>query len=410
MKSPYFFILLLFFTFCSTDNDPPFNEMEEVVTQPEEKVVDPTEEFSSSILTSSVEYINYTGSLLKSFASFTTDEELDYEFKDVNAFKLIYESLDENQQNVEVSGILILPDIEEPKGIISLQHSTLSSNDQAPSNSLLGANEFTVAAIYASTGYVTVISDYVGYGVNANQRHPYELRESLGLSSHDMIVAAKAYLEQNEIDVTDDLYLVGYSEGGFATLATHQKIEADQSFEITHTYSGAGAYDKTEFSKFILQKDEDLTFLGTYLWVLDVYNKHYSNLRYPWSYIVNEPYATNLENIGLINAPVADSLINLNPKELFTETFKNGLLEETDTHILMALMDNNLLDWTPVAPITLFHGTEDDYVYPLNSQNAFDQLSQNGGELEYIRIEGKNHQDAAIPFFFEALNRIHNKE
>jgi dipeptidyl aminopeptidase/acylaminoacyl peptidase len=76
----------------------------------------------------------------------------------------------------------------------------------------------------------------------------------------------------------------------------------------------------------------------------------------------------------------------------------------------MALMDNNLLDWTPVAPITLFHGTEDDYVYPLNSQNAFDQLSQNGGELEYIRIEGKNHQDAAIPFFFEALNRIHNKE
>ena len=157
------------------------------------------------------------------------------------------------------------------------------------------------------------------------------------------------------------------------------------------------------------QKDEDLTFLGTYLWVLDVYNNHYSNLKYPWSDIVNEPYATNLENIGLINAPVADSLISLNPKELFTETFKKGLLDETDTNVLMALMDNDLLNWTPIAPITLFHGAEDDFVYPLNSRNAFDQLSQNGGELEYVSIEGKNHQAAAVPFFFGTLNRIQSQ-
>jgi hypothetical protein len=85
---------------------------------------------------------------------------------------VFFETTDENQQPIIGSGIVMIPKTETPLGIVSLKHSTIEDNSEAPSNSALGRNEFTIGSIIASSGFITILSDYIGYGINNTQRHP----------------------------------------------------------------------------------------------------------------------------------------------------------------------------------------------------------------------------------------------
>jgi len=102
-------------------------------------------------------------------------------------------------------------------------------------------------------------------------------------------------------------------------------------------------------------------------------------------------------------------LISLNPTTLFTDDFRNGVSKGSNSELLEVIAENDLINWNPVAPISLFHGTLDDFVFPLNSLNAYTKFMEGGSEVEYIQIEDKDHNDAAIPFFFESLVKIHNR-
>lgn len=60
----------------------------------------------------------------------------------------------------------------------------------------------------------------------------------------------------------------------------------------------------------------------------------------------------------------------------------------------------------PVAPITFYHGTEDDFVFPLNRENALESLTQNGADVTYISLEGRGHGTAALPIFLSVLKEL----
>ena len=403
MKKYFYLFVLLCFVFCSKEETqlPDTNP-----TLPPIEVVEPEAPVVSSIIDSTEAYKTYSGAILKTFAGLSTDIALDYDFQNIEITKVFFETTDENQQPIIGSGVIMIPKTETPLGIVSLQHSTIEDNSEAPSYSALGRNEFTIGSIIASSGFITILSDYIGYGINNTQRHPYEHKASLANNTYDMLLAAEAFLVQQEIDFPENLYLIGYSEGGGSTLALHEKIELENTFTITQSFVGGGAYDKTLFLELILNKDEDLEFLGSYLWVLDVYNKFYPTLQKDWNQYINEPYATQLNTLETINGPVPEDLINLNPTSLFTEEFRSGINDSTNIAILDVMADNNLTNWTPKAPILFFHGALDNFVFPIITLNTFSNFKEKGSEVEYIQFEDKNHLDAAIPFFFESLSRM----
>ncbi len=72
---------------------------------------------------------------------------------------------------------------------------------------------------------------------------------SLGSTSYDMLKATKEFLTNEEVKANNKLFLLGYSEGGYATLALQKYLEDKGDLSITHSLPGAGAYNKTEFSK-----------------------------------------------------------------------------------------------------------------------------------------------------------------
>ena len=259
---------------------------------------------------------------------------------------------------------------------------------------------------------IVSMPDYLGYGVSSNLPHPYEHGKSLATASYDMLKAVEEFLEIEKIKKSDKLYLMGYSEGGYATLALQKHMEATGENQITASLPGAGAYNKTVFTKTIMGLDKPLKFISSYLWVLHTYNQIYSSLKRPWSDYLSEPYAQNMEGLEKINAStiqnqlIEEGKLDTHPQKLFKVSLISGINDGNDTPIINALADNDLLDWTPKAPVFLYHGTQDDYVFPINSISTALALSVNGGKVSYIPLEGKDHQTAVLDYFSNCWVKI----
>jgi pimeloyl-ACP methyl ester carboxylesterase len=305
----------------------------------------------------------------------------------VNVYKITYTTQNVNNKIIQASGALIIPIVNKPLPLVSHQHGTITDNKHAPSNYGSGSESSTFGTVLASSGFIVAAPDYIGYGASKDVAHPYEHASSLASASLDMLRASREFLTKNDIKFTNELFLAGYSEGGYATMALHKLIEERYADEFTVTASapGAGAYDKTAFAKDILTSDKPLDFINSYLWVLQTYNTVYS-LNRPITSLLNQPYAAKVASTGVA------AEVSKYPKELFTQQFRQDILANKDTAMLNAFQDNDIYNWKPAAPILLVHGTQDDFVPFYNSQSAFDAMQANGAtQVQLKAIEGGNH-------------------
>jgi acetyl esterase/lipase len=333
--------------------------------------------------------------------AFISLSDLSDPLKNIEAYKIKYKTTDVDGSEIVASGVVFVPQGDAEMPIVSYQHGTISNNDNAPSNvESLGNDEYTIMAAFSSFGFVVSMPDYIGYGASVASEHPYEHGNSLGSTSYDMLKATKEFLTNEEVKANNKLFLLGYSEGGYATLALQKYLEDKGDLSITHSLPSAGAYNKTEFSKNILNQNIELPHMANYLWVLYTYNRIYENLRRPWSDYVLAPYAEILININSREiTQISLDKFETNPQKLFTSDFLKNLNDGTDKAFLSALSDNDLLDWTPIAPITFYHGTEDQFVYPLNSISAAATLKEKSTEVTYVPMEGENHSTGSIEYF-----------
>ena len=194
MKIYYPLFFLFFFIYCSHDNDSSDDTLQK---GEDPETID--EVFINDYLTESTSYLSFSGGLLTSFSTLTTGETLPYEFRDVKSVKIIYKTVDTENNPNTASGVIILPEEPENYELVSVQHGTINSDENAPSHSALGFNEFTLGAIIAGTGFISILPDYIGYGASNSIRHPYEHQKSLAQSVSDMILASKEYLRQEDI-------------------------------------------------------------------------------------------------------------------------------------------------------------------------------------------------------------------
>lgn len=319
-------------------------------------------------------------------------------------YRITYRTQDTDGQAILASGALLVPaQISDPLPLVSVQHGTITDQRDAPSAFDRSVEATIIAPIVASRDFVVVLPDYIGYGASSNLPHPYEHGESLASVSLDLMRAAKEFCASQNIPLTDQALLTGYSEGGYATMALHKKLEEEARSEFTVVASapGAGAYHKTAFAQFVSSANEDLNFLRSYLWVLDTYNQVY-DLNRPWSFYLNEPYASNVASQGFFEAD-----IDFNPQNLFRADFIEATMQETDSSLVAAFTDNNRHDWRPQAPVRLFHGTIDDFVPYFNSQDAFDAMQARGATQVTIGpLENRDHFTGQGDFIFAAISYL----
>lgn len=321
----------------------------------------------------------------------------------IRVYKLTYTTRNTDGQPVTASGALLVPVTTTALPLLSYQHGTIrpADEDRAPSYYSASSEVYSAVSVLASTGYIVSAPDYLGYGASKALPHPYEHGESLASASLDMLRAAKEFCEQQKLTLNKKNFLLGYSEGGYATMALHKLMEEKYPTEFTVTASapGAGAYHKSAFADYILASTQPLNFLSTYVWVLDTYNRVYGINR-PLTYYYNPPYAAQLQANPFSAVPDRAN-------ELFTTGFRTGVLNKTDAALTTAFRANNLHDWKPKAPLALFHGTADDYVPYFNSQDAYNAMRARGAtQVSLHPIQGGNHFTSVAQYTLEALGFI----
>jgi pimeloyl-ACP methyl ester carboxylesterase len=320
----------------------------------------------------------------------------------VKAYKVTYKTKDTDGTEITASGAVILPATDQPVSMISVQHGTITTDAEAPSNLSQGSEAASLGTVFSAMGYIVVYPDYIGYGASSNLPHPYEHRSSLASSSLDMLRAVKELLRaQRQVKWDEKLFIGGYSEGGYATMSLQKKIEEEASseFNLRASSCGAGAYDKTAFMKHIINNPTSgvASNNSLYLWVLLTYDRIYK-LNKPATYYFKEPYATQIAQNGMkVNIGVSFNAI-------LTDAFKKALNEGTDTGFINAISDNDVYNWKPKTPTRLYHGDADPLVFYFNSVNAEAAMKKLGApDLQFITIPAGTHSSSITTFLLGTL-------
>lgn len=312
----------------------------------------------------------------------------------IRVYKITYKTIDTDNKPVTASGALVVPENKNPMSLVSFQHGTIREEKDAPSN--FSTDQYLNAILSASSGNITVLPDYLGYGNSRQLNHPYEHGRSLATSARDMLRALREYdLLNDDFRANNKLFLSGYSEGGYATMALLKLLEEHHKdeFQVTAATVGAGAYNKSEFARFVLESNVELTHLNSFLWVLETYNEVYGINR-PFSHYFNEPYA------GIISAGGVFANPQLNPQLLFKSKFREDILNGTDTLFINALTDNDNFDWKPATPLQLYHGTDDNFVFYFNSSSAYEAMGKRSApSVELISVQGGTHSNTINDYF-----------
>ena len=97
------------------------------------------------------------------------------------------------------------------------------------------------AAIFAAQGYVVIAPNYVGFAGSSADYHPYlDYRQQTG-DVIDAIAAGKRLLIRHRVRQSGKLFLTGFSQGGWAAMAVHRRLEASGQ-RVTASMPAAGSY------------------------------------------------------------------------------------------------------------------------------------------------------------------------
>lgn len=320
----------------------------------------------------------------------------------VKKYKVTYTTKTPQGMDVVASGALIVPTgLNSAVPLGSYQHGTIFDKNDAPSNFKPGT-EADLATLLAGSGIIILVPDYIGYGSTDYLPHPYEHKEGLAQPVVDFLLAAKEFIRQEELNWNGRTFLTGYSEGGYATMASYQKLESQypNEFDIIAVTCGAGAYDKTgTFHQFLTEGTSgEVINNRSYVWVLLTYLDIY-NLNISIKDIFIEPIATEIEQQG-INVTIDRSI-----SEVIKDSFKKDFLEGKYPDLSRAIAENDVYDWTPKSILKLFHGTVDTYVPVENSIKAANTMQQNGAQkVELIVLENRNHGTAIGDYFLQTFS------
>lgn len=316
-----------------------------------------------------------------------------------------YETTTADGKATEASAAFVIPILNtDLLPLVSYQHGTTVERRLAPSSGLPQTEGRGVGTCYASQRAAVVIADYLGYG-DSNSYHPYLHADTEASAAADAIRAAKTLAERLNLKLRDKLFLAGYSQGGHATMALHRYLESRSDFRISVTAAApmAGPYDLSGTVVEAL-KTPDPAASTEAAFVVLAYNNVYS-LFANLEAAIQPPYTKGLAEMlpGDKSFSEVMSVLPSNPVDLLEPAFLKDVLTNPQSPFMAALRKNDLLDWKPLAPVMLIHGSVDIEVPKSNTVKAEKAFRAVGADVHTVWIEGKDHGGAAPQAFTESI-------
>ena len=335
-------------------------------------------------------------------------ELLDFS-KSTKAIELsgLYKSIDVDGQPTILSGKVILPAKGPIKRYILVSHYTIASNKEAPSNI------FSLEGLLVKLGYALIIPDYIGYGVTADKVHPYLVMELTATNVLDMYYAVVPFLEKAGCAPEhDDIYLMGYSQGGATIMAVQHAIEHhDKPIKIRRVFAGGGPYDiKYTYDQFVETNWASypcaVPIMMQGMVVGNKLDLDMSKMMQPFIYENLDAWVNSkLYTAGQINTLLGSHVTS----DLLTEIGMDRTSKEV-SELYKAMVNNSILtySWTPKAPVFMFHSMDDDVVPFENAMRA--KSKWKNANIQYSFGHFGNHQMGCVRFIYTVQTLLENDE
>jgi len=327
---------------------------------------------------------------------------------DVLCLRVDYETIDPLGARTIASGALLLPiGVPQPLPVLSYQHGTTTMTNGAPSALSDLTSEIVIGMAFATTGYATVVPDYLGLG-DSPGLHPYHQARSEATASVDMLRAARMVCATNGFALNEKLFLCGYSQGGHATMALLRELETCHSneFYVTACAAMAGAYDLSGVTTTNFLAGRSLPNPYFFLYILAGYQNVY-HLFPSLSEALAPPYDITLP--PLMNGNTPGSVINAampgDPTLILKPQYLANFRSDPRNPLRLALQDNDLYRWKPRSLLRLYHCAADDNVPYANSQVAYESFQTQGAtQVQLIDpFPAGTHETCAEPSILAAM-------
>ena len=327
---------------------------------------------------------------------------------DVEVSKITYKTIFKDK-NIQVSGLVCFPKAAGNYPILSFQNGTNTLYSEAPSvNS--GNDMFSIMESLTAMGFIVVIPDYIGFGASENIPHPYLDAKSSTQSILDMIRATKEYSTDDKVlgKPTKDLFIFGYSQGGWATMQLQKTIEKDYptEFNLKASSCGAGPYSIENMNAFMV---EEAAYPPCYVaYLLNSYQTIglFTN---PLSDLIKEPYASliptlfNGENtIGTINSKLTSKMA-----DFLTSEYRTGYATDAKfVGVRSAFLSNSITAWNITTPTKLYHCKNDEVIPFSMSEKMLADFQTKGvtsSLIELVPVSGTDHISGAYSTGVETI-------
>jgi pimeloyl-ACP methyl ester carboxylesterase len=210
----------------------------------------------------------------------------------------------------------------------------------------------------------------------------------------------------------DDIYLMGYSQGGATTMAVQHLIEHhDEDVKIRRVFAGGGPYDvKATYDRFVETDTASypcaVPIMMQGMVVGNKLDLDMSELMAPFIYEnldewVNSKRYTTKQINNMIGSYVTH--------ELLTEKGMDRTSQEV-SELYKAMTNNSILtySWTPQAPVFMMHSIDDDVVPYDNAIRAKNKWQ--GANIQYSFGHFGSHTTTCVRFILAVQALLQNEE
>lgn len=300
------------------------------------------------------------------------------------------------------SGLVAIPHRDTLASVVVYHHGTNAERRTAPSQPGLGEG-LLVAAATAGTGMILVAPDYIGLG-ESQALHPYMHTQATVSASVDLLRAARTLVEFLRGEWPTSLYLLGFSQGGHATFAVQRELESlqDPRFPVRASAPIAGPFHLREisFPQALTGATKSHAFYLAYL--ANSYAHIYGQ---PLDSILTSSYAGVVPVLfdGNHTAEAISAALPADPRELFNADFLTAYEQGQENWFLTALAENDVWDWTPLAPARIYFGDDDVDVLPQEARQAEVEMKRRGSDVRAVSVGACAHDASALRAIPQAI-------
>lgn len=320
---------------------------------------------------------------------------------DVDLFRLIYWTQVKGRPT-PVSGLVAVPRGVAPKGVVVYLHGTTTTRAVSPS--LPGrADGDQEAAVFAGSGFITLLPDYVGLG-ESDLPQAYLVAQPQVDAAVDMLEAIRGVGGVPGLPERLPLFVTGFSQGGQSAAALHRALERRPAdgYDLAATVAIAGPHDLLGAiaGKLDGPEAENPRNVAYLAFAATAYAAYYDQ---PLDALLTPELARTVPGLfdgthspeAIVAGLPSDTRRLFRPEALAALKAGNGWFAR-------ALRDNGTAAWTPRAPLRIVIGEADEDVPPASSRALLDH-AQRRGAVTLQAVPGADHMGAAADSYAPAL-------